>query len=92
MLNSGAWLPGGREDWYRRVMDAETKCSSYHNFFMIDHHGRWATEKGADRQLFYAPAACRLAPFDANALLDVLRTANISLLLVGDSLMEHTFM
>jgi hypothetical protein len=90
-LNEGAWLPATHEQWYQRLIDAETNCS-YRTFFRANHDGKWPTSNGADQRLFYAPKGCQLAPFDAAVLLTSLRQSNMSLLLIGDSLMEHVFM
>jgi len=91
LLNEGAWLPAMDEKWYERIMDAEANCS-YRGFFRTNYYDKWPRTNGADQHLFYSPKGCQLAPFDAAELLRSLRQANMSLLLIGDSLMEHIFM
>lgn len=44
-----------------------------------------------DQRLMYVPSGCRMVPFDAIQLAGMLLAARASLVIVGDSLMLHTF-
>ena len=91
LLATGQWVPEGNETSYRAVQAAEKVCASQGGLLEQNWEKDLPASRGADQRLVYHPAHCRLMPFNGSTLVETLLAANSSLMLVGDSLMYHTF-